>query len=203
MDNNYDIEEVLGALFDDDEDLGFDDEIGYMDEIGAPAWMKKLAFWKKKNKKGKSSKAKSKARSILQKAISGQTAPTVGLRPIGLGAGTMTAAITTLNLTAVVQDPFQILRPVVVVSYIGAAGAAYTGSPATITGINVGVKNQLLGTAVLPADMFQPNTADNIALVGDIAGNGISVSMQFGTVAAVPAGESVFVVAAFLGKSAN
>lgn len=178
--------EIFNMEFYDDEEVGYD-EILDDEELGAARRGRRRGRKSKYSRRSVfpvSKKRKAVRREIEKAVLTGDTAPDVGFRPLGLSAGRFTAAVTTeVQLDAVVQDPFIPVRPVIVVVY----SSAWDGGIVLLDDIKVGSKSQLLGTEGGPASAFSPD-AQNIQLKGDLAGAGITVTAEFNLSTAATAG---------------
>ncbi len=89
--------------------------------------------------------------------VPGVPAPAVRLQPLGLGATAFTAASgTLLQLQASPQRPFQGQRLILDITRTGASATGLV----TVTRLDVGTDNQLVGAGAISANAFQPTAFD-------------------------------------------
>ncbi len=119
------------------------------------------------------------------------------MSPLGLGVGTLTNAVNVVTLNAQPQRPFRGER--LLVDLARSAGASVV--PVRITEFKIGENSQLVGAGALPADAFDPQ-AFGVRLAMSPSAPGIQIVLRVETdTAAVPAGESISVTAAIIGRA--
>lgn len=119
------------------------------------------------------------------------------MSPLGLGVGTLTNAVNSVVLTAAPQRPFRGER--LIVDLARSAGAATV--PVRISEFKIGENSQLVGSGALPAEAFDP-AAFGVRLMMSPSAPGIVVLLRVETdVGAVPAGESISVTSAIIGRA--
>lgn len=119
------------------------------------------------------------------------------MSPLGLGVGTLTNAVNVVTLAAQPQRPFRGER--LVVSALRTAGASVV--PVRLSEFKIGENSQLVGQGALPVEAFAPD-AFGVRLAMSPSAPGIVINLRFETdVAAVPAGESVTIIAAIIGRA--
>jgi hypothetical protein len=119
------------------------------------------------------------------------------MSPLGLGAGLLTNAVNTFTLQAQPQRPFRGER--LIVGLARSVGAAIV--PVRITEFKIGENSQLVGAGALPADAFDP-AAFGVRLAMSPSAPGILIQLRLETdVGAIPAGESISVTAAIIGRA--
>lgn len=119
------------------------------------------------------------------------------MSPLGLGVGTLTTAVNVVTLTAQPQRPFRGER--LLVGLARSSGASVV--PVRITEFKIGENSQLVGAGALPADAFDPQ-AFGVRLAMSPSAPGIQIVLRLETdVAAVPAGESISVTGAIIGRA--
>lgn len=119
------------------------------------------------------------------------------MSPLGLGMGTLTAANAVVQLEAEPQRPFRGER--LIVSLFKSAGALQV--PVNVSNFSIGENSQLVGRGLLPAESFAPDSF-GIRLAMTPAAPGIIISVRFEPGVAVPAGESIVIVASIIGRAA-
>lgn len=127
----------------------------------------------------------------------GVPGPGLKLQPLGLSSIAFTAASgTALSMTASPQRPFKAKR---LIMDFTRSGATATGL-ITVTSINVGTDNQLVGTGPLPAAAFSVTAFDaNIAFAP--ATPGIQIAVGVSTSLAPTAPDRIDVAGALFGTS--
>jgi hypothetical protein len=121
--------------------------------------------------------------SMLIPQIPGVPAPGARLQPLGLGATAFTAASgTLLQLQASPQRPFKGQRLIIDLTRTGATSTGLV----TVTRLDVGTSNQLVGSGGISASAFQPTSFDaNVSL--DPATPGVNITLQL-SISAAPGG---------------
>jgi hypothetical protein len=184
-----DMLELMGFDDDDlDEILGDDDDDDDDDAIMG-----------RRRRRGRRRGRRARGRRTVRRALVPKTpgVPTPGPRnwPLGFGLFTFVNAGVTTNLfTAAPQRPFKGVRLVVVVSR--SAGA--TAELVSITSLNVGQTNQLVGALALPAEAFGPG-AFQVDLALDPATPGIDITIGVSISAAPGVAETVSVNPVIIG----
>lgn len=178
-------------MYDYDDEVGFDEIEDEIEEVGAPR------RGRRRSKSRRRSRSRSRVRNDIKRAVlTGDTAPEVGFRPLGLGSGKFIGGTTTeVNLDAIVQDPFIPVRPVCVVTY----DSTWDGGLVMLDDVKIGTKSQLLGVEGGPAAAFSPD-ANNIQLKGDLAGAGLTINAEFSLSGAATLGNA-YVAAWIMGVS--
>jgi len=116
------------------------------------------------------------------------------LSPLGLGSGVLSAASPIIELTAQPQRPFRGER--LIINLARSAGAATTS--VTLEEFKIGENSQLVGSAALPAETFNP-TAFGVRLAMSPSSPGIVIFARLQST--VPGGESITVTAAIIGRA--
>lgn len=108
-------------------------------------------------------------------AVPGVPQPGVRLQPLGLGATAFTATSgTILQLQASPQRPFKGLRLILDITRTGASSTGLV----TVTRLDVGTDNQLVGSGAITASAFQATAFDaNISLAPATPGVNITVQL--------------------------
>lgn len=119
------------------------------------------------------------------------------MSPLGLGAGTLSNVINSVILTAKPQRPFRGER--LLISLARSVGAMVV--PVRVSEFKIGENSQLVGAGLLPAEAFDP-AAFGVRLAMSASAPGIDIVLRIETdVGAVPAGESISVTAAIIGRA--
>lgn len=118
------------------------------------------------------------------------------MSPLGLGRGTLTPAVASIDLEAEPQRQFRPER--LVVHIVRSAGAGAVG--VNLTALKVGENSQLVGSDVLPAETFAPD-GFGVRLAMTPATPGVKIICSFTGSIAVPAGETVSISAALIGRA--
>lgn len=120
--------------------------------------------------------------------------PDEAMFPMGLGSATLTAAVPTVFLTAQPQRAFRGER--LVLSVQRSAGA--TGAVVLLNEFEIGDYRQLVGGGALPVDVFASD-AFGVRLMLDASTPGVLYRLTIA--ATVPAGESIIVAGAVIGRA--
>lgn len=119
------------------------------------------------------------------------------MSPLGLGAGTLSNVNPIVTLTAQPQRPFRGER--LVISLARSIGAAVV--PVRVSEFKIGENSQLVGAGALPAETFDP-ASFGVRLAMSPSAPGILINLRVETdTGAVPAGESIAVTAAIIGRA--
>lgn len=190
--DEYDLEEMLGEAFEDDDLLG---RRRFGGRARRGGMLRRGAGGRFQAGRGRSFVRPGYGPGIpsyspLMPVLPG--APGISGLQIPLGFGTHTflnAAATSVTLTARPQRPVRPIKLVIIVNR--SAGA--TAEAVTVTNLQVGQVSQFGGSAALPAEAF---TADNtLPLAGTSAQPGIDITITLAVSAAPGVGESIAVTA--------
>jgi hypothetical protein len=119
------------------------------------------------------------------------------MSPLGLGAAQLTNAVAVVTLSAQPQRPFRGER--LLISLARSAGALVV--PVRVSEFKIGENSQLVGAGALPAEAFSPD-AFGVRLAMSPSAPGILINLRIETdVGAVPAGETITVTAAIIGRA--
>lgn len=119
------------------------------------------------------------------------------MSPLGLGAGTLSNVLNSVILTAKPQRPFRGER--LLISLARSSGASVV--PVRVSEFKIGENSQLVGAGLLPAEAFDP-AAFGVRLAMSASAPGIDIVLRLETdQGAVPAGESISVTAAIIGRA--
>jgi len=197
-------EEDIDALLGDEDDDDDDDLEGYDDDdaiIGARRRGRRGRFARRGRRRGRRPMRRSyqAKRAALRSALVPKTpgVPKPGGREWPLGFGVFTfvnAGVTTNTFTASPQRPFKGIRLLVVVNRSSGA----TAELVSISSLNVGQSNQLVGASALPAEGFAQN-AFQVTLALDPATPGIDITIGMNISAAPGVGETVTVSPMIIG----
>lgn len=134
-----------------------------------------------------------------QQLAPGVAAPGGRLQALGFPVAVFaagTAINTLIQVNTNPQRPFRGER--LVLTVLRTAGAAAVG--VRLVRVECGTANQLVGVDAIDADAFRPD-AFGIRMVLDPVQPGVLVTLQFQNALAVPAGESVTVLASIFGQA--
>lgn len=170
----------MPSFFDDLSDL--DDDIGTLelsDYVGA----RRRARRARGRYGNQSMAARRTPMRQLVPQVPGVPLPGVRLQPLGLGATAFTAASgTLLTLQASPQRPFQGQRLILDVTRTGASATGLV----TVSRLDVGTDNQLVGAGAISSNAFAPTAFDaNVRFVPATPGVNITVQLN---ISAAPAG---------------
>ncbi len=129
--------------------------------------------------------------------VPGVPMPGVRLQPLGLGATAFTATSgTLLTLQASPQRPFQGQRLILDITRTGATSTGLV----TVSRLDVGTDNQLVGSGAISANAFQPTAFDaNVRLAP--ATPGVNITVQLGTTLAPTAPDRIDVGGTIFGTT--
>lgn len=170
----------MAQFFDDLSDL--DDDIGTLelaDYVGSP-WSRMRQMRRRAPARGRYGMQSAAARKVparqLIPQVPGVPLPGVRLQPLGLGATAFTATSgTLLQLQASPQRPFQGQRLILDITRTGATATGLV----TVTRLDVGTDNQLVGSGAISANAFAPTAFDaNVRFAPATPGVLITVQMN-------------------------
>lgn len=131
------------------------------------------------------------------KMIPGASGADQLMSPLGLGNGVLTNTNSIVVLTAKPQRPFRGERLLISLARTPAA----TVVPVRLSEFKIGENSQLVGAGDLPAEAFDP-AAFGVRLAMSASAPGIDIVLRLETNQnAVPAGESIAVTAAIIGRA--
>jgi len=195
-------DEVLGADFDDDDDM---DILGY-DEDGNEILGRRYRGRRSYRRRSYRGRSRGNRRLVVRPRISskppllgsgipGVSSPSAKKIPLGLGSVTFTNASSSTDFTLTARPQVPVRGRRLIVTVTKTSGAASISS--TITDLEVGNKSQFAGGGEIPTDTFAAQVMDS-TLVLDDAQPGIEIRLK-GAISAIPAsGESVTITAAIL-----